>query len=947
MDIYSSPDNGSTPGQDSHALTMFGSSNGSFVNQPTHHLIHLIELASDAIIVRDPASKILSWNRGAEFLYGWSAQEASGKITHDLLQTQFPIPLAELNSLLESGKQWEGELIHTRKDDREVIVESRQVITRNAQHEPVAILEINRDITERKQREKENQEQYSAIISMANEGIWLIDSQEQILFANERMGQMLGYTVQELVGHVVAEFVFPENVSNIQEHIESNLQGQFEQFDTSLRCKDGRPLFVLACTSPIRGTHNEITGALGMFTDVTERKQAEEARLQMAELVESADVPMISETREGIIISWNRAAELMYGYTAQEMIGQPITRLFVDKRQDAFSGIMERITQGERVDLYETVRHKKDGTFLPVAVTISPIRDQEDRIIGASDIAHDITERKRIEAQEHFFTRVSKVLSSTLDYQETLSNISRLIVPQLADWFAVDMINDQGQIEAVEIAHKDPEQVRWAHKLRELYPIDPTGSIGVARVISTGQAELYTDISDEMLVASTKSMEELALARQIGYSSLMLVPLVARGKTVGTVSFVATESGTKYDERDLALAEEVGRRAGMALDNARLYQEARQSSEQLAIILQGVADGIIVYAPDSSLIFANEAAARMTGYASVQIMLATPPLGMTDKFKIVDEQGQPLAHDQLTHRRVLAGEPEAQAIIGYNKAGIEQPEHWSLVKSRPVLDEDGEVAMVVTITHDITERMIAERRKDEFISMASHELKTPVTSLKGFTNVLQRRLTKQEDTQGLYYLTRMNAQFDKLTTLINDLLDISRMQSGKLAFRPEDLDLDTLIEETVENMQAATTTHQLLIEGSTGAWVHGDKERLGQVYINLLTNAIKYSPEAQKVVICLEPDREQKRAIISIKDFGIGIDQSYHEQIFERFYQVTDPEERTYPGLGIGLYISSEIVVRHHGQMWVKSAKGEGATFFVALPVLGANEEATTQAEER
>jgi signal transduction histidine kinase len=287
---------------------------------------------------------------------------------------------------------------------------------------------------------------------------------------------------------------------------------------------------------------------------------------------------------------------------------------------------------------------------------------------------------------------------------------------------------------------------------------------------------------------------------------------------------------------------------------------------------------------------------------------------------------------------VFAGEREAEAVIGYREKDSGQAERWSLVKSRPVLEESGEVAMVITIMHEVTERMRLEHRKDEFISMASHELKTPVTSLKGFTQVLQRIMKKQGYEQGVYYLTRMDDQLNRLKRLISDLLDISRMQSEKLALRVEPFDLDALIDETVENVQAATSTHHLLIEGRTGMQVLGDKERLGQVAVNLLTNATKYSPHADRVVVRLFQDKEQ--AMVSVQDFGIGIDKAHHKSIFERFYQVTDPEEKTYPGLGIGLYISSEIVARHHGRIWVESSKGKGATFYVALPGLRADEKA-------
>ncbi|HET9921859.1 MAG TPA: ATP-binding protein [Ktedonobacteraceae bacterium] len=158
------------------------------------------------------------------------------------------------------------------------------------------------------------------------------------------------------------------------------------------------------------------------------------------------------------------------------------------------------------------------------------------------------------------------------------------------------------------------------------------------------------------------------------------------------------------------------------------------------------------------------------------------------------------------------------------------------------------------------------------------------------------------------------------------------MQTGKLNLQKEPFALDELVQETVENVQAATPTHLLLIEGKTDAQVFGDKDRVGQVFVNLLTNAIKYSPHANQVIVHLH--RDQERAHVSIQDFGIGIDEVHHQQIFERFYQITDPDERTYPGLGIGLNISSEIVERHHGRIWVESKKGDGATFSVSLPLL-------------
>jgi signal transduction histidine kinase len=232
---------------------------------------------------------------------------------------------------------------------------------------------------------------------------------------------------------------------------------------------------------------------------------------------------------------------------------------------------------------------------------------------------------------------------------------------------------------------------------------------------------------------------------------------------------------------------------------------------------------------------------------------------------------------------------------------------------------------------DISASKELDKRKDEFISMASHELKTPVTSLKGFLGLLQRRLSLQGDEKALHFLARMDAQVTKLTKLINELLDLSKMQTGQLDYREERFDLDALVQEIVATVQETTQTHHLLLEGQTQGEVFGDRDRIGQVLINLLNNAIKYSPQANTVLVRVAIS--QNKALVSVQDFGIGIAKEHQHKIFERFYQVTDAEEKTYPGLGIGLHISCEIVKRHGGQMWVESKKGEGALFYFTLPL--------------
>ncbi|HEX4208442.1 MAG TPA: PAS domain S-box protein [Ktedonobacteraceae bacterium] len=775
---------------------------------------------------------------------------------------------------------------------------------------------------------------YEAIVASSDDAIISKTLQGIITSWNPAAVSLFGYTAQEAIGQSILLIIPEERHSEEVEILAKLRQGKrIEHYETVRQRKDGTRIEVSLGISPVKDRNGTIVGATKIARDISERRQAERARLHLAALVESADTPIIGKTSEGIITSWNRAAQHLYGYSAQEAVGQSITLIFPADSQEEFLTIMERIRRGERVELYETIRQRKDGTLVPVSVVVSPIYDHTGLLIGASDIAHDITERKRVEAEEQMLAQLSQILASTLHYQETLTAVTHLAIPRLADWCTVDLLDAAGHRELAELAHIDPEQVRWARTLHEHFPIDPEAPRGIAQVLRSGRAELYPEITDELLVEASRNEEELALARQMGFTSALLVPLVAQGKITGGLSLVTTTSGRHYTAHDLTLAEEMGRRIGLALENARLYREVQQSRNQLDIILQGVADGIIVYAPTHRVLYANAVAAQMSGVPSLHELLEQPDDILLTTSPLIDEQGHPLSPEALPHCRVLAGAPEAQATLR-----IQGVERWVQIISRPVRTPSGAVTMAISIWHDITERMRVEHRKDEFISMTSHELKTPVTSLKGFTNVLQRRLSKQGDEQGLSYLARMDAQIDKLTRLIRDLLDTSRMQAGKLALRLEAFELDALLNEVVDNVQMTTTSHQLCIEGQTGVQVLGDPDRLGQVFINLLTNAIKYSPEADHVIIyCF---REGKQVVVSVQDFGIGIDPRHHDRIFEHFYQVNDPEEKTYPGLGIGLYLAREIVSRHQGRIWIESRKGAGSTFFVALPQMEPKEQA-------
>lgn len=249
----------------------------------------------------------------------------------------------------------------------------------------------------------------------------------------------------------------------------------------------------------------------------------------------------------------------------------------------------------------------------------------------------------------------------------------------------------------------------------------------------------------------------------------------------------------------------------------------------------------------------------------------------------------------------------------------------------PIIGEDGTDYGYVWFFQDVTERKKLERQKDEFISIASHELKTPVTSIKSFGQVLQLRFKKEGNVQASELLGKMDAQVDKLTNLIGDLLDVTKIETGRVQYNNDFFIFDDLVSELVEEMQRTTHKHTLIQKGETKKKICADRERIGQVLTNFLSNAIKYSPHTDKIIIHLSADKGQ--ATVCVQDFGVGIPKEKQDKVFQRFFRVSGPGKETYPGLGLGLYISSEIIRRQGGKIWVESKVGKGSTFCFALPV--------------
>jgi PAS domain S-box-containing protein len=234
------------------------------------------------------------------------------------------------------------------------------------------------------------------------------------------------------------------------------------------------------------------------------------------------------------------------------------------------------------------------------------------------------------------------------------------------------------------------------------------------------------------------------------------------------------------------------------------------------------------------------------------------------------------------------------------------------------------------IVRDLTEKMEFEKRQDSFISTASHELRTPMASMKLYTQIIEAEIKKSKNVRNIKSIAALHKQLDKILSLMDYLLDVSKIQKGKLELEKVSFDMNILIKEIISAIQIVSKEHVIVQQGKVNAKVYGDRDRLGQVLVNIITNAIKYSPGSKKVIV-IGASNDQN-TIISVQDFGLGIPKAEKSAVFHRFYRAGSALDHKIEGIGLGLYVAQQIVEAHNGKMWLESVEGKGSTFYFSIP---------------
>ncbi len=700
----------------------------------------------------------------------------------------------------------------------------------------------------------------------------------------------------------------------------------------------------------------------------------------LAAVVGSSADAIISQSLDGLILSWNPAAERLFGYASKDVLRRSVNLLVPDDRRHEFESELDYVRRGEPMPNVETLRRHQDGRLIPVALSVAPMIGEDGRVLGAVKVVRDLSERARVEAelraanqrlralisaakvlteatevgevwrrtvtlaeealtadayaawrvdadgrwfvgqargvseafaartvtsapdsdrgrtllqkplyfddvtqstfgimqeayraegirsmavfplvlqgvprgtlvlyyrhprtlsdqerqtgealaslasaalgavesyeahraaadraafatrQAEFLSEATRVLNASLDYKRTLTALTSLAVPTIADWCTADMLDEGGHLRRLSVAHVDPEKVELAHRLHEKYPPDPNVPGGLHEVVRTGRPAMLSRIPPELIERAARDAEHRELVKALALTSFMCVPLVTRRGVVGAISFVSAESGREYSEEDLRFATEVARRASLAIENSLAYEEA-------------------------------------------------------DK---------------------------------------------------------------------------ANRLKDEFLATLSHEIRTPLNAVLGYVRMLRSGVIGPERQATALATVERNAE--ALHRMIADVLDVERIVAGRLQLQMQQASVSGVVEQAVATIGPAAQAKGIAISlrGEADDVVLADVDRLHQIVWNLLQNAVKFTPEGGRVDV--ECRRDGNTVVLTVADTGAGISSDFLPHVFERFRQA--PGARAGGGLGLGLAIASQLVELHGGRIAAASpGLGEGATFTVTLPL--------------
>ena len=669
----------------------------------------------------------------------------------------------------------------------------------------------------------------------------------------------------------------------------------------------------------LKDADGTITGAFTTLVDITEQENDETKQATHSAIIESSDDAIISKDLNGTIISWNKGAEKIFKYKEEEVLGKPITILIPDSKKEDENIILSRIKKGKKIAHFETIRVDKNGKEIPISLTVSPIKNNEGNVVGASKVARDISDKLKGEEKQAILSAivessddaiVSKDLNGIImswnsgaekifgySEKEVVGKSVTILIPE-------ERLNEETQIlQKIRSGKKlDHFETIRRHKTgRQIYislTVSPIKSkegkiIGASKIARdiTAQVQAKEEISKY-----TRNLEILnSLGKSI--SRNMNLEVIVQQVINATTSLTGASIGAFYyssknsEEESVPLLCFAGP-YNEVFENSRIpKKQFRQKNIEKHIIRSNNIQKEDRLKENNPFSFISEGEFHVESYLEVPVISTT-------------------------------GEVLGGLYFGHSKSGIFKEEHEDLVVNIAV-----QAAISLDNSKLFEQVKSFSEKKDEFIALTSHELKTPLTTINGYLQLLAK---KEKDEVGNMFLQKSLKQVKKLNSLIEDLLHMSRFEAGKLELDMQVFDFRKILADIAETFKYQHNSRKIKIDlGAHPVHIKADEQRIQQAVLNLLSNALKYSPNSSEIEIQLTTENEH--AILKIKDEGIGLEEEEQKMIFTRFYRAKSTERIS--GLGLGLYLTKKIIERHQGEIWVESQPGKGSSFYFSLPM--------------
>jgi PAS domain S-box-containing protein len=740
------------------------------------------------------------------------------------------------------------------------------------------------------------------------------DVQGTITYVNDKFCAISKYSREELIGqnhrilnsgHHPKEF-FAQLYHNIA-------NGQVWRGDICNCAKDGSIYWVDTTIVPFLGANGKPRQYMAIRADITERRRAEESRERLAAIVESSDDAVISKDLNGIINAWNRGAEKIFGYTAAEAVGRPMTMLFPPGLVHEEAAILARIRAGESVEHFETVRVRKGGESIEVSVTISPIRSASGKVAGASTIARDITERKQAEA--------------ALREQAEMLDLAQVMVRDMDDRITL-----------------------WNKGAERLYGFSQTEATGKVshELLQTEFPEPLPVIEEKLRRSGTWEGELTHRKRdqsRIVVASFWVLHRDPEGNPLRVLEANVDITSRKRAERQLEeQAEELSRQAEELLHSR---EALAANSRMLNLVLDSTGEGLIAADRGGRFILWNDSAKRLLGRGPTEL----PPGEWSAHFKAYLVDGvTPHPTDRLPLVRALNGEScEMELVIADPQRGSQ---FFLEFTGRPMKDAQGVLCGGVIAFRDITERKAAEQKirklneelearvvqrtaelgaanqeLEAFTYSVSHDLRAPLRHIAGFSKILSEDFGPAMAPEAREHLGRIEDGVHRIGLLVDELLNLARV--GRHALKLQPASLSSIVDGVRALLQPEAEGREIEWKIAEMPVAQCDPVLIRQVFQNLLANALKFTRPRERAVIEVGHYQRDLETVIFVRDNGVGFNMKYKDKLFGVFQRLHRAED--FEGTGIGLATVHRIVHKHGGRVWAESELDKGTTFFFTV----------------